>query len=86
MLTIKQLRKKIDDIDASIIKKISARQKLSKKIGKLKILSGDNIVDVKREMKLMHLYETLAKKYQLQEAFIKRIFKTIIMQSRKLQK
>ena len=66
MLTIKQLRKKIDNIDASIIKKIAARQKLSIQIGKLKNKSGDKVVDVKRETKLMHRYETLAKKYQLQ--------------------
>jgi len=85
MLTIKQLRKKIDAIDLAIIKKLSARQKISIKIGKLKIKGGDNIIDVKREMKLMHLYETLSNKYQLQQNYIKRLFKIIIINSRKMQ-
>lgn len=86
MLTIKQLRKKIDAIDSSIIKKLSARQKLSIKIGKLKNKSGDKIIDAKREIKLMHLYETLSHKYHLQEAFVKRVFKIIINNSRNMQK
>lgn len=86
MLTIKQLRKKIDEIDSSIIKKLSARQKLSIKIGQLKNKTGHKVIDVKREIKLMHLYETLCNKYQLQEDFVKRIFKIIINNSRKMQK
>jgi chorismate mutase len=86
VLTIKQLRKKIDAIDASIIKKLSARQKLSIKIGKLKNKSGNKIIDAKREVQLMHMYETLSNKYQLQEDYIKRLFKIIISTSRKVQK
>lgn len=86
MLTIKQLRKKIDDIDSAIIKKLSARQKLSIKIGKLKNKSGQKVIDVKREIKLMHLYKNLSNKYQLQEDFVKRLFTLIIKNSRKVQK
>ncbi len=86
MLTIKQLRKKIDNIDSAIIKKLSTRQKLSMKIGKLKNISGKKVFDAKREIKLMHLYETLSSKYQLEEDYIKRLFKIIINNSRKMQK
>ncbi len=86
MLTIKQLRKKIDAIDSSIIKKLSDRQKLSIKIGKLKNKTGNKVLDVKREMKLMRLYESLSHKYQVQENYIKRLFKIIIHHSRKIQK
>lgn len=86
MLTIKQLRKKIDAIDLAIIKKLSARQKISIKIGKIKNQSRKKVIDDKREIKLMHLYEKLSNKYQLQEDFIKRLFKIIITHSRKAQK
>jgi|HubBroStandDraft_4_1064222.scaffolds.fasta_scaffold768008_2 chorismate mutase len=86
MLTIKQLRKKIDAIDSSIIKKLSVRQKLSIRIGKLKSKSGKKVFDAKREIKLMHLYEALSNQYQLEEDYIKRLFKIIINNSRKMQK
>lgn len=86
MLTIKQLRKKVEDIDTTIIRKLSDRQKVSIKIGKLKTKSGDKVVDTKRELKLMRLYQSLSIKYHLKEDFVKRLFKIIIHNSRQLQK
>ncbi|OGT46991.1 MAG: chorismate mutase [Gammaproteobacteria bacterium RIFCSPHIGHO2_12_FULL_41_15] len=86
MATIKQLREKIEVIDSAIIKKIAIRQKLSKQIGQLKNKAGKEILDNKREEALMHLYENLSAQYQLQESFIKRIFKIIITHSRRLQR
>ena len=86
MLTIAQLRKKIEKTDATIIKKLAERKKLSKKIGLLKAQSGKNVFDDKREKKLMSFYENLSTQYQLSPRFIQRLFKMIITDSRKLQK
>lgn len=86
MLTIKQLREKIDKIDADIIRKISQRKILSIKIGKIKSKFGTKVIDNKREEKLMLRYEKLCLEYELQSTFIKKVFKIIITNSRELQK
>jgi chorismate mutase/prephenate dehydratase len=84
--TINQLRKKIDKLDEEIIFNLSKRKSLSMQIGKIKAEMGANILDKKREKRMMAHYVKLAKKYQLQTTFIKQLFKLIIAQSRKLQK
>ncbi len=84
MLSIKQLRAKIDKIDINIIKMLSQRKTLSIKIGKLK--SNTKIIDNKREKALMLRYKKLCSEYQLQLKFVKNVFKIIIANSRELQK
>jgi chorismate mutase len=86
MLTIKKLRAKIDKIDADIIKKLSQRKTLSVKIGKLKSSFDGKIIDREREKKLIIRYEKLCAEYQLQPALVKKLFKIILADSRKLQK
>ena len=86
VLTIKQLREKIDKIDADIIKKLSQRKKLALKIGKLKSKSEKSVIDKKREQQLINYYKKLCVKYNLQPQFVLKIFKLIIVNSRKLQK
>ncbi len=86
MLTIEQLRKKINKIDAAIIKKLAERQKFSKQIGKLKDISGKSVIDIEREKELIDYHENLSAKYHLQEKFVKRLFRIIIGYSRGLQK
>lgn len=86
MTTIKKLRNEIDKIDASIIKKISQRNKLSNKIGQFKSKLNKKIVDKKREQQLMLHYQKLCHHYQLNPKFIKQLFKLIIRHSRGLQK
>ena len=86
MLTIKQLREKIKKTDADIIKKLAMREKLARKIGKLKIKSGKKVIDLAREKELMRYYKKLSIQYQLQPSFVIWLFKSIISQSRKVQK
>ncbi len=85
MLTIEQLRKKIEYTDVCIIKKLAEREALTKQIGQLKIKEGTEIIDLSREKELFELYGCWCKKYKLQQAFVKRLFKTIINHSRKVQ-
>ncbi len=86
VLTIKQLRDKIDKIDADIINKLSQRKNLSLKIGKIKSKNEESVIDKKREQQLINYYEKLCAKYKLQPKFVQKIFKLIIVNSRKLQK
>lgn len=85
MLTIEQLRKCIEKVDAEIIERLAKRQALSQQIGKLKSEQGKAIVDPSQEEKLFHYYHDQALKYGLQPTMIKRIFNIIIAYSRKIQ-
>lgn len=85
-LSIDQLREKIDKLDEEIINKIAKRNALSLKIGCIKSEMGITVVDKKREEKLMLRYEKLSKKYHLRTELVKKLFKLVILNSRKLQK
>lgn len=84
--TLKQLRKRIDQIDARIIKQLSQRRDLSLKIGQLKITLGKNVLDKKRESAIKEWHRKLCNRYQLPYSFVKKIFDLIIKNSRNLQK
>ncbi|WP_131793917.1 chorismate mutase [Fluoribacter gormanii] len=86
MNTLEELRKQIEQTDASLIEILAKRQELSKQIGVLKSQEGKKIMDRSREKQLFEYYEHLSKQYHLQEEFINRVFKIIIANSRKVQK
>ena len=86
MLTIEELRKRIKQTDACIIEKLAQREALSKQIGQLKLDEGAEVVDLLREKKLFEFYGCLCDKYKLPQAFVKRLFKSIIIHSRTVQK
>lgn len=85
MLTIEQLRKKIEETDTSIIEKIAEREELSKQIGQLKLAVGANVIDHSREEILFEIYMSLCEKHKLPHIFITELFKMIINHSRKIQ-
>ena len=86
MSTLISLRKKIQKIDSQIIKKLAERQQLVREVGSLKNNVGKKVIDVAREQELMQYYENLCNQYGLQVSFIKRLFKMIIVYSRRLQR
>ena len=86
MLTVEQLREKIERIDAEIIEKLAAREELSKQIGQLKSKEGKDVIDQLHEKTLFERYEKLCERYKLKPAYVKRLFKTIIANSRMIQK
>ena len=83
--TIEQLRKRIEETDAVIIETLAKRQELSKQIGQLKSNHGKDIEDPIREKKLYEFYENLSDRYQLEQAFIKKLFRLILAYSRRVQ-
>ncbi len=86
MVTLEQLRAKIDKLDASIIKQLAARQRLVIRIGKLKATSGKAVLNQEREAQLMQRYDRLCEEYDIEPQFIKRLFANIFAHSRKLQR
>lgn len=83
---LNSLRKKIDTVDSIIVQQLAKRKKLVEKVGILKAKFHVKVKDPKREKALMKLYARLSKRYQLHPDFVKHVFRTIIVQSRKLQK
>lgn len=85
MTTIEELRIKINELDESIIKKLSERKQIAIEIGKIKSSQDIDVTDNKREEELMRFYEKLADQHQLQPEFVKKLFTIIIANSRGLQ-
>ncbi len=86
MEDLKKLREKIDKIDASLIKKLAQRQKISKKIRLIKINAKIKVRDPSREKKQQQEYERLCFIHQIDSGFIKKIFGLILANSRSLQR
>jgi chorismate mutase len=86
MKEMRELRSKIDKIDAEIIKKLSQRIVIAKKIGALKVKLGKEVLDKKRELQIERLHKRLSKKYKLNPKFVNTVFKTIVLYSRGVQK
>lgn len=83
---MKALRAKIDKLDAEIVKKISQRIMVAKKIGVVKAELQIKVLDKKRELQIAKLHQVLCKKYKLSPELIKKVFKIIILHSRDVQK
>ncbi|HEV2614643.1 MAG TPA: chorismate mutase [Gammaproteobacteria bacterium] len=83
---MKELRDKIDSIDMVIIKKISQRMAVAKKIGQLKIKLNKPVLDKKREQQLAKMYTKLSKQHELKPEFVQELFEMIIRYSRRVQK
>jgi len=79
-------RKEFDKIDLQILYLLGKRMKLSKKIGKYKKQNGFSVFDSKREKKVYSNLKKYAKKKNLDEKFVEKLFKLIIMQSKKKQR
>jgi chorismate mutase len=86
MFELKQLRKQIKQIDASIIESLAKRQELSQQIGQHKLAHGKEVVDLAQEKKLFEFYEKLSKQYNLPKTFVRQVFQIIITHSRTVQK
>lgn len=80
------LRKRIDKIDESLIKKLALRQQLAIAIGQQKQKSGASVTDLVREKNQKKNYLRLCRQLQLDRPYIITIFNVIIAHSRELQK
>lgn len=81
-----QYRKEIEKVDLEIIKKIEKRLLLSRKIAQSKKENVMPLRDLKREKQLKERYKMMAKKRNIDEKFILRVFRQIFAESLRKQK
>ncbi|HOC77597.1 MAG TPA: chorismate mutase [Methanofastidiosum sp.] len=83
--SIETLRDEINRIDESIIKLLSARMEVAKKIAALKINMGIQVEDKARESQLFLKIQREAKENLIDEDFVSEIFGLIVSHSKKVQ-
>ncbi len=86
MNKLKIYRRNINNIDSQIFKLLAERLTLVKKIGIYKKLNGIKIFDKKRENLILKKIKMQSKKYKTNEEYMENIFKSIMKNSRKIQK
>lgn len=79
------LRNKIDDIDANIVRLIGERLEIVRKIGEVKRIEDLSIQDPEREAKLYIKLNTLAQEYQVPLDMLVHIYEYIMNISRREQ-
>lgn len=83
---LKDFRKNIDKIDGKILKLLADRFTIVKKIGKYKRFNGVKIFDKERENQILNKIKIESRKYKTNEKYIEKIFKSIIKNSKEIQK
>ena len=84
-MSLDDLRKKIDEIDARIVELIAERQSISKEIGKGKNKTSKLIEDRERELKVLRNVRGLARDKKISPNDIENIYRQIIDASKKIQ-
>ncbi len=85
-MSLVQLRKKINSVDAQLIKLLGKRFLIAQTIGDLKKKHQYTIADKAREKELTRLHESLEKKYSLSPKFTKSLWNLILKESKNLQR
>jgi chorismate mutase len=83
---LENLRKKIDEIDLEIIKLLSRRFYFLREIVEIKKHKKDDICDKDRESIIINQIEKEASKLKINICFIKKLFKSILKESKRTQK
>ncbi len=83
--SIETLRDEINRIDESIIKLLSARMEVAKRIAALKKNKGIQVEDKARESQLFLKIQREAKENLIDEDFVSEIFGLIVSHSKKVQ-
>ena len=82
---IRKQRRKIDSIDSKIIRLLSGRVIIGKKLGKLKKSKGLRITDKAREREVIENAKVIAKHHDLEPEFVGELFKRIVKYTREKQ-
>ncbi len=78
MQTLEELRKEIDSIDETILKLLSSRFQLTRKIGELKSLGEWPVQDLEREEQLFDRLNHLASELNVPSHLVLLIYRNII--------
>lgn len=82
---LKILRKKVDRLDAKLLRILRKRCSLASEIGILKQKKNEEILDPDREKEVMDRILLLAEKNGLRKGFVEELYDLIMSESRKLQ-
>ena len=83
---LKNLRKRIDKLDFEILQRLVERFSLVQKIARSKAKNLLPVLDKKREERVLRQRKIWAKKLNLDETLIEKIFKLLIKEARLKQK
>ena len=78
MLSLKNLREKLDKIDKKLLKVLTERFEITQKVGIYKKKKNLPVLDRKREQEIFRQRKLQAKKINLDPLLIEKIFKLII--------
>ncbi|MFC2045028.1 bifunctional chorismate mutase/prephenate dehydratase, partial [Chloroflexota bacterium] len=84
-MSLEELRKRIDEIDAGIVRLIGDRIRIAGEIGQEKRKKGKPIEDLEREEKVLAKVEWLARDEKIDQVDIGNIYRQIIMLSKTVQ-
>lgn len=84
-MKIEELRKKIDEVDAGIVRLIAERLSLAEQIGSLKREQGQQIEDKQREEVILEHIRDIAQQKGINEADIEGIYRKIFSTSKSIQ-
>lgn len=84
-MNLEELRKKIDEVDASTVKLIAERIRIAEQIGRLKKKQGQQIEDKQREERILEHIRDLAKAESIKQADIEGIYRQIFAAAKSIQ-
>jgi len=84
-MKIEDLRKKIDDTDAEIVKLIGQRMRIAEEIGKEKKKHGKQVVDEERERSVLENVRNVARQEKIEQKDIEDVYRKIVTACRGIQ-
>ena len=84
-MSVDDLRRKIDEIDARIVELISERMRIAEEIGSEKKEQGKLIEDIEREHRVLERVRSFARSRKVNEDDIENVYKQIIVASKRIQ-
>ena len=84
-MSLEDLRKKIDEIDARIVRLIGERIRIAEAIGKEKREQGKQIEDREREARVLENVQNIARKESISQEDIESIYKQIIATAKRIE-
>ena len=84
-MSLEDLRKKIDEADAKIVKLIAERIRITEEIGREKKKQGKQIEDAGREKRVVENVTSIAREEGIKQEAIESIYKQIVSVSRNMQ-
>ncbi|MFC2005960.1 prephenate dehydratase [Chloroflexota bacterium] len=84
-MSVEELRKKVDEADAQIIRLIAQRVRIAEEIGREKRKQGKQIEDSQRELRVMENVKSIARKENISDEDIESIYRQIVTLSKSVQ-